>query len=174
MNKKRLIFALAFVGVLVILSFCLMNLSRNNQYDYAHNSRIFEDINDLAFLDEFVVDGKISDNKIKDINYEDSKTVKIKYDNHEICIFAYDFSTVEECQKYAQNVSGNDYRKIEAHYFYKHTSFLNIIQSEELLMFCNDKAYVISAKIPESEFNEFIEYFMNQLPTVTQLDYPWW
>ena len=62
MNKKRLIFALAFVGVLVILSFCLMNLSRKNQYDYANNSRIFEDINDLAFLDEFVVDGKISDN----------------------------------------------------------------------------------------------------------------
>ena len=172
-DKKRLIFALAFTAVLVILSICMLITSIKNGYDYENNSRMFESMSDLAFLDELVTDENSKDNNIKNISYKDSKVVKIQYNNREICIYAYDFSTVTECQKYARNVSGNDYQDIEAHSFYKHTSFLNIIQSEELLVFCNDKAYVISAKIPETEFNEFMEYFMNQLPTVVQMDYPW-
>lgn len=172
-DKSRFIFALAFAGVLVFISICMLVASIKNGYDYENNSRMFESVGDLAFLNELITDENIKDNNIKDISCEDSKLVKIKYDNYEICIFAYDFSTVEECKKYARNVSGNDYKDIEAHYFYKHTSFLNIVQSEELLVFCNDKTYVISAKMPEHEFNSFIEYFMTQLPIAVQMDYPW-
>lgn len=56
-------------------------------------------------------------------------------------------------------------------YYYKHISFLNIYQSEKLLVFSNEKAYVISAKIPEKDFNHFIEYFMEQLPLEVQMTF---
>lgn len=177
MKKKRLIISLSIVGVLVILSFCMMIVSTKKRYDYRNNSRIFETIEDLDFIDEYVVEENINlDNNILEEYVSESKTVSIEYNENEINIFAYVFTDIEHCLEYAQKVSGNNYKKTYsggniARHYYKHTSFLNMAQTEKLLVFSNEKAYVITAKISDKKFNEFITYFMGQLPIKVEMVY---
>jgi hypothetical protein len=56
-------------------------------------------------------------------------------------------------------------------YYHKKISFFNIFQSQKLLVLSDEKAYVIKANISDKKFNEFIEYFMAQLPTKFEYTY---
>lgn len=137
---------------------------------------MFERIEDLDFLDEFAKTENIQDKNAVGIAYEESRTCKIFYQNCEIYIYAYLFTTTENCLAYANKVSGNNYNRLYDNenismYYYKHTSFFNIVQTEKLLVFDDEKAYVISAKISEKDFNIFIDYFMSQLPLSVEMSY---
>ncbi len=177
--KKRFIISLGIVGVLVVVSCCMILSSIKNRYDYENESRMFETIDDLAFIDEYIVEQNINDEDISDANeayFLESKTVTIEYNGNKINVFAYTFESTEYCIEYANKASGNNYKNLYSgddisQYYYKHTSFINIVQSEKLLVFSNEKAYVISAKISEKDFNEFIKYFMNHLPTKVKIAY---
>ena len=180
MKKTRIIISLTTVGVILIASFCMLIGSVNNAYDYKNNSYIFETISELNFLNEYVVEEGLNlDKKIAQIASEEiqqSKTVKINYNGSEIYVFAYIFSSVNSCIDYANKVSSNDYQKFYngnnlAKYFYYHKSFLNLFQSEELLVFSNEKAYVVKAKISDKKFNQFITYFMGELNTKVEFTY---
>ena len=180
MDKKRLMISFGIVGIICIVSFCMLLSSINERYDYKTKSRMFESIDDLSFIDEYVIEEDIKlDDDILDAYesyFSESKTVTIEYNGNKIYIFAYTFESTDHCIEYAKEVSGNNYKHLYSgddisQYYYKHTSFLNIFESEKLLVFSNEKAYVISAKISEKAFNEFIEYFMNQLPTKVEMKY---
>ena len=180
MNKKALIISCCIVVILLIVTFCMMSLSSNEKYDYKNESRMFESVDDFAFLDEFVIEENL--NLDKDIlnaphaDFSEHKTITIEYNGKKINVFAYEFKNTHCCVEYANKASGNNYKTLDldkniSRYYYKHTSFFNIFQSEKLLVFSNEKAYVISAKISEKEFNEFIKYFMSQLPTKMEMTY---
>ena len=55
--------------------------------------------------------------------------------------------------------------------YYKSVSLFRLYQSEKLIVFSEEKAYVIKAKISEKKFNEFIEFFMEQLPLEVQISF---
>jgi len=176
MDRTRLIIALVIVGAMVVASMGMLIVSVVNGYDYQNNSRIFEDISDLDFLDEYATEESITDGRVDAQSVYKSKAVRINYNGNEIDIFAYTFIDTASAIKYANKVSGNNYDLNYdggeiSRYYYKHTSFLNIFQSEELLVFSNENAYVIKSKIPEKEFNEFIEYFMTNLPLAVEITY---
>ena len=180
MKKKRIIFTTSIVGILLIIIFCMMISSINNNYDYENNSKMFEKIEDLNFLDQYVVEENIELDKhaikVGKENIIGNKTVSIEYNGDKISIFAYVFSNSVYCLEYASEVSGNDYANFYdsdsiTKYCYRYKSFLNIFPSEELLVFSREKAYVISAKISEKDFNDFIEYFINQLPIELEMTY---
>lgn len=182
MKSKRMIVSLSVGAVIVLLSVCMMISSVMNGYDYKNNSKIYENIGNLDFLDEYIVEENI---KRKDKNIKqfeegilDCKNVIVEYDGSKIYIHSYIFKSSESCLDYVRAVNGNDYEELYikndgklSMYYYKHISFLNIYQSEKLLVFSNEKAYVISAKIPEKDFNHFIEYFMEQLPLEVQMTF---
>ena len=167
----RVILSISLIFVLLITVSC-----SSNRFDYKNNSRMFERIEDLKFLDEFAKTENIQDKNAVGIAYEESRTCKIFYQNWEIYIYAYLFTTTENCLVYANKVSGNNYNRLYDNesismYYYKHTSFFNIVQTEKLLVFDDEKAYVISAKISEKDFNIFIDYFMSQLPLSVEMSY---
>ena len=71
-----------------------------------------------------------------------------------IKIYAYVFSNTEDCLEYAQEVSGNYYEDIYiknngkmSWSYYKSVSLFRLYQSEKLIVFSEEKAYVIKAKI---------------------------
>lgn len=182
MNKKRLLILFSIVGVWLIVSFCMIRLSIKNSYDYKNNTRMFETVDDLAFIDEYVVEENIRlDDVILDTFEEyllENKTVTIEYNGIKINIFAYTFESTECCIEYANKVSGNNYKPFYSgddisEYYHELDSNL-ISQREKLLVFSNEKAYVISVKMTVkelSEFREFIEFFMNQLPIEVKIKY---
>ena len=174
MNKKAAIFSFGIVSLCLVVSLCMTLSSIRNLYDYENESRIFDSIDDLSFIDEYVIKSPIIDSYKP--YFSESKTATIEYNDKKINIFAYTFENIEHCVEYASNVSGNRYETLPSGddislYYYRHRSFLNMFQSEQLLIFSNEKAYVISAKIPEKVFNEFIAYFMHQLPVQVQMTY---
>ncbi len=176
MDRTRLIIALVIVGAIVLASMGMLIVSVVNGYDYQNNSRIFEELSDLDFLDEYATEDSITDGRVEAESVSKSKAVRINYNGNEIDIFAYTFIDTESCIEYANKVSGNNYKNSYdsgeiSRYYYKHTSFLNIFQTEELLVFSNENAYVIKSKIPEKEFNEFMEYFMTNLPLAVEIAY---
>lgn len=180
MNKKKLLISLSLTGVLLIVALVMMISSQNNKFDYKNKSTMFENINDLSFLNEDIVEESINlDEDISDdceSSLSEKRTVLLEYNGNRIYVFAYVFDTVDSCLEYANKVSGNNYKRNYegndiARYYYKHTSFFNIFQTEKVLVFQNNQAYVISAKIPEKDFNEFVEYYMSQLPNKVEMLY---
>ena len=173
----------------VIVSVCIVLLIGavdlwsiiNNQYDYMHDTRIFDTISDLSFIDDYVIEDNLEDKQISNVSNENllqSKQVMIDYNGRKIKIYAYVFSNTKDCLEYAQDVSGNYYEDIYIRKngkmswsYYKGVSFLGLFQSEKLIVFSEEKAYVIKAKISQKKFNEFIEFFMEQLPLEVQISY---
>ena len=169
----RKVFAIGLVLCTFIICLVFSLTSIRNRFDYESNSRIFDSISDLDFLNEFALDESIKDKYISDIEFDDSRTVLADYNGNKIRIYAYDFSSVENCLEYAENVSGNNYLysyngEDIAWYYYEFSLFL---LNERLLVFYNDKAYVLSARLSEQEFNEFVVYFMSKMPTAVQITY---
>ena len=78
--------------------------SIKNRYDYENKSRMFESINDLDFLDEFVIED------IDDIakNFTEGKSVQIKFDGEKINVYAYKFADNKSCRNFAEEISGNE------------------------------------------------------------------
>lgn len=60
MNKKKLIISLSLTGVLLIVALVMMISSQNNKFDYKNKSTMFENINDLSFLNEDIVEESIN------------------------------------------------------------------------------------------------------------------
>ena len=128
MKKKRLIFSIIIVSLLLGISLFMIISSVKNGYDYENESKMFESINDLDFLDEFVIED------IDDIasTFTEGKSVQIEYDGCKIKIYAYTFADENVCVDFAEQFTGNKYSDIDIEnrpiHFYKHFSFLNIFQ----------------------------------------------
>lgn len=60
MNKKKLLISLSLTGVLLIVALVMMISSQNNKFDYKNKSTMFENINDLSFLNEDIVEESIN------------------------------------------------------------------------------------------------------------------
>lgn len=179
MDKKRKIIIFSILGVFciqVVVGFCWLLLTH---YDYDNKTRMFNTVDDLSFINEYIVEEDIKlDDAITDelkTYVLESKTVTIEYEGHKIDIFAYTFESTENCIEYATKVSGSDYN-----YFYTGDSIsmfhydgnANIFgATEKLLVFSNEKAYVIKSEMPTNNFNKFIDYFMNQLPIKFKMEF---
>ncbi len=180
LDKKSLVFTIIALVLIFIITIAMALSDEHNRFDYKNNSRIFNSTSDLAFLDEYIVEENIKlDKNIFDAYeayFSENKTVLLEYNGNKIYLFAYTFSNTDCCLEYANKVSGNNYKRNYdgnsiSRYYYKTVSLLNIYQSRKLLVFQNNKAYVISAKISEKDFTQFVEYFMSQLPTKVEITY---
>ena len=178
-DKKRLLITVILVIVLIAISIIMAISAQNNRFDYKNNSYIFGTVNDLSFIDEYVVEENIQLDKHIFNTYEsclsEYKTVHLDYNGKKINVFAYTFTDTDFCLDYVKDVTGSNYKSLNngniASYYYKHTSFFNIYQSEKLVVFQNNKCYAISAKMSQDDFNQFVEYFMNNLPVKLEMTY---
>lgn len=98
MKKKRVIFSIIIVSLLLGISLFMIISSVKNGYDYENESKMFESINDLDFLDEFVIED------IDDIalTFTEGKSVQIEYDGGKINIYAYTFADENVCVDFAE------------------------------------------------------------------------
>ena len=57
-----MIISLSLTGVLLIVALVMMisSQNKNNKFDYKNNSTMFENINDLSFLNEDIVEESIN------------------------------------------------------------------------------------------------------------------
>lgn len=178
MKKKRFIIISSVIVIMLFLSLCSLILSIINDYDYKNKTRIFNSIDDLNFIDKYVIEEDIKSYDKIISRYEkhllDCKNVRIKYNGKKIDIHSYVFKSPEYCLDYAGEVSGNNYyelymrngRKLSM-YYHKQIIFF----SEKLLVFSGEKVYVIHSKSSQKNFNKFIEYFMEQLPLEVQMSF---
>ena len=82
------------VCVVLLLGAIDLWISLNNQYDYMHDTKIFDTINDLSFIDDYVIENNLEDNQISNdsnANLSQAKQVMIDYKGSKIKIYAYVF-----------------------------------------------------------------------------------
>ncbi len=68
--------------------------------------RNFSDIHHFNALNSYILEGELSDSKIKTLTPEASYVHYVKYDEKEFQIFAYTFSNLEETISYFNNCTG--------------------------------------------------------------------
>ncbi len=125
LNRVYAVSVIVIMWILFILVFVFAILTFFNPLKYHY--RDFSDIQDFDALNSYVLEGELSDSKIKALTPEASYVHYVKYNGKQFRIFAYVFSDLEETICYYEKCTGNSppfesYHSFSSKLF--HTSFI--------------------------------------------------
>lgn len=166
-RKARIIISVVIVMVLFIVWVVFTVKDENNKYDIKSNSYIFETMSDLDFL---------NDNEIMEIDDKHEigcisrRCVKIKYDNTNFNVYAYEFASKEQAWVYARKINGNNYSSLykdtnSTNFYYSTTTnIFGIYQSRLTMVISENKVLLISSNCNSKKYTHFLTYLFEQLP----------
>ena len=162
------------VAVVLVVGLLVANLIVDAKfaYDYENGSYIFDTIDDLNFLNDYVVDMEVEDVNVGELRYTASKVACIEYKGQYFNLFAYEFESAEDALTYASTVAGTDVKQaLEAanaqsgHFNSSMTSLLGSRITKITMINQNKVLHVLISGLGKKLEYEFITWLMSNLPT---------
>lgn len=163
------------VVLLMIMGLILVSIFVSNVPKVIENPRIYENFDDLQFLDEYVIaENQYNDKKIKGYNVVEQKNITIEYEGIQSYFVAYVFENDKDCRDYASSVSGNDYDYTTKNkhvydisslwYNHKTNWMFKTTRKGQFLAFFENKVYYVKSYASSKKFEKLINFINLQLP----------
>ena len=160
-DKKRLWISIAIVGLMLVVSFINIGIDRRHAYDLENQTRIFDSLLDLSFLDKYATENNQNDQR---------RMITVIYNEETYTVSAFVFESKEGAWTFAKEISGSNYQKLNEelgrnHFHYSQVkSFLGLFSSRKSMIISDNKILLIEGSGSAKDYAAFVDFVMRHLP----------
>lgn len=176
MNKKTIIAVSLMSIVLILIGIVLYQGVAGNLYnkDVFNNCKTFSSFDDFAFLSKHSNDTTYDKEQANDVMPLNQVRYEVTYEKVNYTVYAYEFTSKDDCYKYVKILTGTDYNSVEEQSkrteftYYKSASFIGFFQHVDSYVITETKVMRVQGNANNKTYNKFMQFLFANLPTAVE------